>query len=145
MFDACAPDVRKPLMALRELVFKVAETTSGVGPLEESLKWGEPAYLTAATGSGSTVRISPDKKRPGGYAVHFNCNTSLVEQFRQIYPAAFEYAGKRSILLNAATAPPEPELAHCIGMALTYHLMKRAPARRSKSSRLPRSQMETTR
>jgi hypothetical protein len=31
-------------LALRELVLQVAATTEGVGELEESLKWGEPAY-----------------------------------------------------------------------------------------------------
>ena len=35
------------------------------GPLTETLKWGEPAYLTEATGSGSTGR-SPPTTGPAG-------------------------------------------------------------------------------
>jgi hypothetical protein len=128
VFAAFAPDIRKPLMDLRQTIFDVAAVTPGVGRLEECLKWSEPAYLTTETGSGSTIRINQDKKRPGGYAIHFNCNSSLVEQFRETYPITFGYAGNRSILLHIDTKPPARELAHCIAMALTYHLAKRAKA-----------------
>ena len=34
------PVIRQRVLALREIVFMVAAKTPGVGPLEESLKWG---------------------------------------------------------------------------------------------------------
>jgi hypothetical protein len=49
--------IRKQLLVLRELIFAAAQASKGVGELEETLKWGEPAYVTAQSKSGSTVRI----------------------------------------------------------------------------------------
>jgi len=69
VFQAYPPKVRAKLMDLRELVFGVAEATDGVGPLDETLKWGQPSYLTAATGSGSTIRLDRLKKDEG-YALY---------------------------------------------------------------------------
>jgi hypothetical protein len=34
------------------MIFDVARQTKGVGKLQETLKWGEPAYVTAESGSG---------------------------------------------------------------------------------------------
>lgn len=36
---------------------KTAASTDGGGPIEETLKWGDPAYVTSATKSGSTIRV----------------------------------------------------------------------------------------
>ena len=44
-------------MKLRQLIFDVAAKTKDVGQLEETLKWGEPAYLTSESKSGSLIRI----------------------------------------------------------------------------------------
>lgn len=56
-FAAYPSDVRRRMMALRELIFTTAAATDGVGELEEVLKWGEPDYLTSKSRSGSTIRI----------------------------------------------------------------------------------------
>jgi hypothetical protein len=40
-FAAYPPDVRRKLLALRELVLRTATATPGVGQIEEALKWGE--------------------------------------------------------------------------------------------------------
>ena len=37
---------RSKMMRLRKLILDVAEKTKGVEQLEETLKWGEPSYLT---------------------------------------------------------------------------------------------------
>ena len=124
MLNAYARPVTNRLLALRRLIFETARTTPGVGALEEALKWGQPSYLTAETGSGSTIRIDGVKSVPNQYAVYFHCQTSLVETFREIYPE-LRYSGNRSILLDAADDPPEAALRHCVALALTYHLNKR--------------------
>lgn len=63
-FAAFPDPVRVQLLEVRRLIFATAAETSGVGPLTETLKWGEPAYLTEATVSGSTIRLGP-LKSPG--------------------------------------------------------------------------------
>jgi hypothetical protein len=121
--------VRTRLLALRRLILDTAKGTAGVGALEETLKWGQPSYLTAETGSGSTIRIDQVKSAANGYAIYFHCQTNLVETFRELYPTEMNYGGNRSILLNAADQLPEQPLRHCVALALTYHLNKRKVGR----------------
>jgi hypothetical protein len=118
-------------LALRRLIFDTAKATKGVGALQETLKWGQPSYLTPATGSGSTIRIDRIKSTANQYAVYFHCQTNLVETFRELYPTELSYSGNRAIILNAEDEVPEPALRHCVALALTYHLNKR------KGERLP--------
>jgi len=130
-FGAYPVRLRSKLMSLRRLILDTAAATPGVGRLKETLKWGQPSYLTAETGSGSTIRIDrvkPADKPKGGsgdgerYAIYFHCQTTLVPTFRQLYPEAFDFSGNRAILLDPDRPLPEAELRHCIALALTYHL-----------------------
>jgi hypothetical protein len=127
VFDAYPKPVKARLLALRRLILDTAKTTRGVGALEETLKWGQPSYLTPETKSGSTIRIDQIKPEPGHYAVYFHCQTNLVETFRELYPE-LRYGGNRSILLDAQDKLPETALRHCVALALTYHLGKRKGA-----------------
>jgi Domain of unknown function (DU1801) len=122
VFEAYPPAVRKTLLAIRKLIFATAAKTKGVGPLEETLKWGQPSYLTAETKSGSTVRIDAVKGDDRQCAVHFICHTNLVVRFRELYGARLRLEGNRSILLATDAPLPGAELRHCIAMALTYKL-----------------------
>ena len=131
VFNAYPKPVKAKLLALRRLIFYTAKTTSGVGALEEALKWGQPSYLTTESKSGSTIRIDQVKAEAGQYAVYFHCQTDLVETFRELYPQ-LRYGGNRSILLDAGDKLPEDALRHCIALALTYHLDQRA---RTKAER----------
>jgi Domain of unknown function (DU1801) len=124
-FDSYPPRIRKKLMTLRALVMDVARQTSGVGVLEESLKWGEPAYVTAASKSGSTIRIAWKKSQPAQYAMYFNCQTTLVDSFKTMFPTAFKFEGNRALLFDEHDDVPVEALRICIGMALTYHSKKR--------------------
>jgi hypothetical protein len=124
-FDAYPKPLRPKLLALRRLILDTAMNTEGVGAIEETLKWGQPSYLTPETKSGSTIRIDAIKANSGQYAVYFHCQTNLVETFRELYPSEFSYGGNRCIILNAADDVPEPALRHCVALALTYHLKKR--------------------
>ncbi|HEV8332542.1 MAG TPA: hypothetical protein VGQ22_14040 [Steroidobacteraceae bacterium] len=65
VFAGYPPQLRPRLLALRHLIFEVARQTDGVGKLQETLKWGEPAYVTAESGSGSTIRINRHRKQDG--------------------------------------------------------------------------------
>ena len=131
VFKAYPPAVRTRLLALREMVFDVAIATPGVGRLTETLKWGQPSYLTAESGSGTTVRIDRLKGRDDGYAVYFHCQSGLVEAFRTIYPDTFAYEGKRAIVLAAKDRVPVRALGHCIALALTHHLRKKTGSKKT--------------
>lgn len=127
VFDAYPKPVKAKLLALRRLILDTARTTKGVGTLQETLKWGQPSYLTAETRSGSTIRIDQVKSVAGQYAIYFHCQTNLVETFRELYPE-LRYGGNRSIHLDAQEKVPEAALRHCVALALTYHLGKRKGA-----------------
>ncbi|MEP6781060.1 MAG: DUF1801 domain-containing protein [Gemmatimonadaceae bacterium] len=120
-FDSYPPNARKKLLALRELMFKTARNMNGVGTLEETLKWGEPAYLTTETKSGSTVRIAWKKHKPTQYAMYFNCQTTLVDTFKSWFPHELSYEGNRAIVFDENDRVPVELVAHCIEAALTYH------------------------
>jgi hypothetical protein len=128
IFSTYPTPVKAKLLALRRLIFDTAGTTEGVGALEETLKWGQPSYLTTESKSGSTIRIDQVKAEAGRYAVYFHCQTDLVETFRELYPE-LRYGGNRSILLDAGEKLPEKALRRCIALALTYHLRKRKAGR----------------
>ena len=125
-FEAYPPAMRLRLLALRQLIFDTAAATEGVGPLDETLKWGEPAYVTSQSKSGSTIRIDWKKKSPSQYAMYFNCQTSLVETFRTLFPHDFKFEGNRAIVFGESDAVPQDALALCIAAALTYHRAKPA-------------------
>jgi hypothetical protein len=129
-FGAYPKALRTRLLALRRLILDTAAATPGVGPLEETLKWGQPSYLTAETGSGSTVRIGEVNANAGQYAMYVHCQTDLVATFREIYPKELTYGDNRSVIFNADDDVPEEALRHCVALALTYHLNKRKPSRR---------------
>lgn len=128
VFAAYPDAIRARLLMLRAMILTTAEQIDGVGPLEETLKWGQPSYLTTQTGSGSTIRIDREKA-DGRIAIYFHCQTDLVATFRELYPAQMTYGGNRSILFNASAKIPVKALRHCIGLALTYHARKN-PARK---------------
>lgn len=122
VFDNYPPKLQKKLLALRQLVISTAASTTGVGLLTETLKWGEPAYLTPSK-TGSTVRIGCAKD-PTSYAIYFNCNTTLVDTYRSMFPHTFKFQGNRALVFDLKDPLPTKELAFCIAMALTYHLKK---------------------
>ncbi len=125
VFDALAPAARAQLLHLRALIFETAAATPGVGWLDETLKWGQPSYLTSVSRSGTTVRIGLPKGEPGRVALYVHCQTHLIERFRELYGDALTFEGSRAILLDVAAPLPMEPLRHCIAMALTYHRDKR--------------------
>ncbi|MCP3369799.1 DUF1801 domain-containing protein [Bradyrhizobium cajani] len=125
-FDAYPAPIRRRLLQVRRLIFATAKAHDAVGRLTETLKWGEPAYLTEDTGSGSTIRLGRGKNSEAHAAVLFNCKTTLVETFRERFPDEFEYRQNRELLLEVSGALPKRPLAICLSLALTYHLDRKA-------------------
>lgn len=120
-FASYPPEIRKRVLKLRELIFDVAACSQGVGKLEESLKWGEPAYITTESKSGSTTRIAWKKAKPKQYAMYFNCQTTLVDSFKTMFPTAFKFEGNRALVFAEHDEVPVAALRICVEMALTYH------------------------
>lgn len=127
-FSVYPKPVRTKLLALRQLVFDVAKKTAGVGKIEETLRWGQPSYLTPETGSGSTIRIDHIKNEPDKYAMYFICTSGLIEDFKELYKGEMKFVGNRSIVFDKEDRLPEAALRHCISLALTYHLRKKQRA-----------------
>ena len=117
--------VRMRLLEIREVLFATADETEGVGPITETLKWGEPAYLTEASQSGTTIRLGSVAAAPGDCAVLFNCRTQLIETFRRHFDDVFAFDGNRALILPAAGPLPRAPLMLCLRTALTYHRWKR--------------------
>ena len=128
VFESYPPHMRRNLMALRKLILETAASIEGVGKIEETLKWGEPAYVTSQSKSGSTVRIDWKKSAPSQYAMYFHCQTNLVETFRTLFPNDFKFEGNRAIVFQEGDIVPTDSLAYCIAAALTYHRSKKSAA-----------------
>lgn len=124
VFDNYPESVQNQLLYLRALVLKTASEIEGLEKLEETLKWGEPSYLTK---HGSTVRMNWTKKNPEQFAIYFQCTSKLVSTFKTIYKDTFEFEGNRAIVFKLNDNIPEKELKHCISMALQYHKIKHLP------------------
>jgi len=125
-FNAFPKKIRDKLLVLRGLIFKIADESDEIGEIEETLKWGNPSYLTHAPKSGTTIRLS--SVRDGKYAISVHCQTSLVAEFRDIYPE-LEFDGNRSIIFGATAKLPLEPAKHFISSALTYHHRKSAHRR----------------
>ncbi|MBI6115682.1 DUF1801 domain-containing protein [Salegentibacter maritimus] len=116
------PDfVRDKMQRLRELVIETAEETEAVSVLEETLKWGEPSFVTK---SGSTLRMDWKEKTPNQYAMYFQCTSRLVDTFRLVFNHKFRYEGNRAIVFHLNEKVPEVELKQCIKASLIYHTVK---------------------
>ncbi len=121
VFAGYGEPVRTRLLEIREMIFAVAAESSGVGPLTETLKWGQPAYLTRTTGSGTTVRLGTAKSAPDGCAVLFHCQTTLIETFRAHFAGDFAFEGNRALIVPVTRPLPREPLRLCLKEALTYH------------------------
>ena len=108
-------------MHLRQLVLDTASETESKTTLEETLKWGDPSYVTKG---GSTIRLGWKESKPDQYALYFNCNTRLVDTFKERYGNEFKFEGNRAIVFNESDVLPIDEVKHCILLSLTYHSRK---------------------
>jgi len=124
VFDAYPENSKVKLLHLRQLIFDTAAAIKDVGEIEETLKWGQPAYLTTASQSGTTIRIDQVKPKDDAYGLFVHCQTSLMATYRELYPGKLEFEGNRMLRFHVDQAPPEGIVKNCIALALTYHLDK---------------------
>jgi len=115
-------DAQEKALALKAMILDVVAHDIRIGPLTETLKWNEPAYLTEATKSGTTVRYAWKAKAPDEIGVFFSCKTTLVSTFEDLFGDQLKLDGNRAIWLPLNTPLSEEILKLCFQSALTYKL-----------------------
>lgn len=134
VFNSYPKTVKPKLIQLRALILSAASEIEDLVELEETLKWGEPSYLTK---NGSTVRMDWKKKSPEQFAIYFKCTSKLVPTFKIIYKDKFIFEGDRAIVFKLTDKIPDAELKHCISLALRYHKIKHLPLLGQKQNNQP--------
>ena len=124
VFNKHSKAFNQKLSFLRQLILETASETEAVKELEETLKWGEPSYLTK---KGSTIRLNRRKAADDEYAIYFKCTSKLVPTFREVFGDTFTYENNRAIVFKLEDDVPTEELKRCIAAALTYHSVKGLP------------------
>jgi hypothetical protein len=118
------PDAaRRVLLTIRGAIHEVAAAES-LGEVVETLKWGEPSFLTK---QGSAVRIDWKSKQSDSVSVYFNCNTKLADSFKELYGDTLKIVGNREIVLPIEGDVPISTLKLCLSMSLRYHAIKHLP------------------
>ena len=113
-----APPVRDGVLRLREVILQVAETELQ-NPVEEALRWGQPAYVTP---KGSTLRIGPH--RHASFALYAHCQSTIIASYAQAFPGWDRLDGNRAVLFDKVQDIEPERLSHLIRHALNYHRAK---------------------
>lgn len=113
--------------ACRAVFVNVAQEAN-VGPLDESLKWGQPAWRPRAPRMGSTLRMDWNEDVPGQLALFVDCKTDLAARMRDLYPDLPGNDGQRRIVIDLDAPLPEQAIAHLAEMTFGYHRAKRQSA-----------------
>lgn len=122
VFQNYPSEVKHKMHEIRELIIQVAQETEEIQALQETLKWGEPSYISKL---GSTLRIDWKEKNPNNYSIYFKCTSKLVPSFKSVYGDVFNYEKNRAIIFNInEELPDKVKLKECIKAALLYHKLK---------------------
>lgn len=121
VFNNYPMDIRPKVEHLRDIIIESAREIPEINELEETLKWGEPSYITKY---GSTIRIDWKEKESKRYSIYFKCTSKLVPTFKEIFGDTFDYENNRAIHFDLEQKIPEEELKICIKAALMYHRVK---------------------
>lgn len=118
-FAAIPPEPCEGLLRLRELIFDVARDLPDAPVVEETLKWGQPAYLTL---KGSTIRLGVPKS--GGFGLFVHCQSRLIPEYQIAFPRADRIEGTRAVLFDDTKQIDPGRHGWLIARALTYHQKK---------------------
>lgn len=128
VYDGWPAAARQRGLRLRSLIQQVAEQIrrdrSIAAPLEETLKWSQPAYLLK---TGSTLRLGYDERKPDLLSIYFNCNTKLISTFRELFGDDLALEGNRELQIPVEGEWPERVVEECLRKALEYHKLKHLP------------------
>jgi hypothetical protein len=99
------PHIRAQFQEIRTLILAAAQGAA-VGPISESLKWGQPAWRPKRARQGSTLRLMWQENTPASLALFVDCKTSLSATMEEIYPTEFIYENNRALRLPDSRHPP---------------------------------------
>ncbi len=119
-FEQLPLESQPVLRALRSVIYDVAQGEPRIGEIEESLKWGDPAYRSVRPQTGTTLRLGA--RKDGRFGLFVPCSTSLIEQFKEDIPGLYDIDGTRGVILTAQSDPFAEPLRLLIHRALTYRL-----------------------
>ena len=122
IYESYPDGIREKCLQIRALIFQVAKNNPAIGPIEETLRWGEPSYIPTKTKSGTVVRLHHYKSKPFDFALYFLCNTTLVETFRELYPNTFRFGGNRALEFMVDDQLALKQIEDCIERAFSYYL-----------------------
>lgn len=114
--------VREQVLDLRELLLRIAGDDPRIGAVTETLKWGQPAYVTP---TGTTVRFAPARSRSDAVGVYTSCQTPLVAEFEEAHGDLFEYDGVRGIHVQCGSGEGMDALGEHLRAAMTYKSRQR--------------------
>lgn len=119
-FDAFPETAIEAALALRDLIFEVAGQTPEAGQIAETLRWGQPSYITPETKSGSTLRIGATKA--GEAAILAHCGTQIIRTYAATFPDMDKIDGNRAVIFESVDDIAPDRIGLLIRHGLTYHL-----------------------
>jgi len=123
LFGTYDEDIRRNLLVIRDIILSTAACTKDVGVLNETIRWGQPSYITTQPKTGSIIRLGPACE--GAFAMFFHCQTTLVEEFRMTFGDKLRYEGNRALVWKVGDILDGEMIGHCVREALLYKLRKR--------------------
>ena len=117
VIDTYPLPARDGTLRLRRLIFEVANSQPSAIPIEEALRWGQPAYLSQ---DGSTLRLGLHKQ--AAFALFAHCQTRIIADYAQAFPGWDRIDGNRAVLFDSIDQIEPQRLSQLIRHALTYHL-----------------------
>ena len=121
VFNSYSSQVKSALLQVRLWIIEHAQANGQIGSVKECLKWHEPSYLTEATKSGTTLRLT--QLSDNSFALLVHCQSRVISEFKILYPQ-LHYDKNRAVIFNASEPLPTAIIQHFIHLALTYHLWK---------------------
>lgn len=118
---ACWPmEAQTSFARIREVILDAAQNAD-IGPVTESLKWGQPAWRPERPRTGSTLRLNWSVDQPETIALFVDCKTTISAEMFAAYPDEFSYETNRAMRLQLGAEIPKSAIAHLAQVTFTYH------------------------
>lgn len=112
---------RRKLLQVRNLIYATAAKNSEIGPISETLKWGQPSYVPATPRTGTAIRLGFSDHTPDTIQLFVHCQTTLIDTYRTLVGDELSFEGNRAIVVPIKPRLPKETLTLCIEAAFTYH------------------------
>ena len=102
---------------IRALFLQTAQDIDAYN-LEESLKWGEPAWRPKK--GGTTLRVAWSTKSPDELGLFVDCKSDLCARMQWDFPSTFRFVAPRAMYLQLDRNVPETAVTQLAQMAFRY-------------------------